>query len=83
MSGTRNRKGEEMVKIETLVCDMCGKREDKELHWDQKHSIVSLVCPRDGINGGNWSGDWCSRCRKKLNDFIDASYPEAQASSEY
>ena len=58
---------------------MCGNPQPDNPHWESRHSEVKLVCPKDGINGGDFTGDWCRSCRDKLLNFITTVFPVPEA----
>ncbi len=54
------------------ICDICGSEvENSKQVWHAQTVKVTVVCPDDGVNGGNFSGEWCNHCRIKLNNFIN------------
>lgn len=59
------------MKIERIVCDCCGEHvNNATAHWESRATHVTIHCPPDGINGGQWSMDVCAKCRKLLHETI-------------
>ena len=58
------------MRSELVKCNICGDTYDAKVPrpW---HSITvhcTIKVPEDGVNGGNFSGDWCEGCRIKFNN---------------
>ncbi len=53
-----------------ITCDICGTEQPRDLHW----SVATVRCnanfARDGVNGGDFSGDWCWKCRNIIHNII-------------
>lgn len=65
------------MRIERIQCDCCGAQANNAvLHWESRATHVKIECPPDGINGGQWSMDVCSECRKILHDTIRGAVDE-------
>ena len=53
-----------------IVCDICGSEQVEGLHWEHNTVHCDADFPRDGVNGGDFSGDWCWRCRNIIHNEI-------------
>lgn len=60
------------MKTVTFTCDICGSETLSKVSWEVRTVEIRAVIPIDGINGGDFSGDWCRTCRYKVNQFIES-----------
>ena len=71
------------MKTELLICDCCGVEMSvchlAGLSWESKPSVFTATCPPDGINGGQFSMDVCSTCRRNLHDAIQSVIARGRA----
>lgn len=62
-----------MSRREIKTCDICGREDDdSKYHWEFKTVECKVKIPEDGVNGGDFSGDWCYSCRKRIGKVIRA-----------
>lgn len=62
------------------ICDICGSETDNSKeYWHTQTVRVNVVCPSDGVNGGDFSGEWCHVCRIKLGNFINELKAKTEA----
>lgn len=60
-----------MATITIMKCDICGAETDNSKErWHSTTRTITVKVPIDGVNGGDWSGDWCVNCRIKLDSFL-------------
>lgn len=60
-----------MATREIKICDICKSEvNNAEQSWHSQTVHCVVRCPDDGVNGGDFTGDWCLQCRVKLNNFI-------------
>ncbi len=62
-----------MSEYKLTICDMCGdeQRSDRLPHWELLHVSCSWRVPKDGINGGRFSGMLCAPCRVSVLKALD------------
>lgn len=60
------------MKKQLVICDFCGCVQPDGLSWEFATVHVAVDVPRDGLNGGDYSGDMCRPCRDRLADFMEA-----------
>lgn len=53
-----------------VICDICGREQAEGLHWSTNIVHCDVDLPRDGVNGGDFSGDWCYRCRNSIHNAV-------------
>lgn len=53
-----------------ITCDICGTEQPKVQHWSMTAVRCDVELPRDGVNGGIFSGDWCWKCRNTIHNVI-------------
>lgn len=60
------------MKTVTFTCDICGSETLNKVSWEDRTVEIKAVIPIDGINGGDFSGDWCRSCRYEVSQFIES-----------
>lgn len=67
------------MKKTQVFCDICGAEQADDVHWEYKTVHCDVDLPRDGVNGGDFSGDWCHTCRNVIHDAILSLKPKEES----
>ncbi len=73
------------MKAELHICDLCGTTrypDGGNIAWYDQIKCVNVSCPPDGMNGGVFAGDLCSRCRGKVWDAVAAAIDDIKAEAQ-